>query len=343
MTVGLTFLSVILAGYGVVASFLLAAVYLISLPDMEKTQVAKLSCAALMTSLAGILSFHVLYFLYGLQPLEFRLYVLMVSIVPASYFFFSRDVLSMVEDFSWRDSAHFLLIPIAFFMPLKLGVLLSFIAGFSYTLYIFIATLRLRSEIPRYRFEKFFFAMFFIINVMVLCLGIAVQLFEPSFFYHAYTASLSLSLAVVTGALLVFPDLLSDVLLASKTVYAKSKLTNVDVNKKRDQLESLMLTERCYEDENLSLSMLAQRLELSSQQLSELVNSEFSLSFPKYVTRHRVEAAKKLLLEEPNTSVLAISMATGFKSQSNFYTAFKEHTNLAPAAYRKQNSVTEKS
>jgi hypothetical protein len=48
--------------------------------------------------------------------------------------------------------------------------------------------------------------------------------------------------------------------------------------------------------------------------------------------------AKVLLLGEPDSSVLAISLETGFKSQSNFYAAFKEITNQSPGQYRKANS-----
>lgn len=334
----MTELSNILAGYGVISCLVIGAVYAWSLPDMQKSVVSKSFCGVLMLGLGVILVFHIMYFMHGFQPLEHRLYVTIVSIVPLSYFFFSRDLLGLSEGLSQRDGVHFLLVPLAFLIPLKLGVLVSFIAGSAYTFYIFYKTLRLRTEIPRFRFEKFFFAMFFVINIMVLCLGIAVQLFEPGFYYHVYTACISLAMVAVSAALLVFPELLSDVLLASQVMYAKSKLDNINIDIKCTELEKLMVSERCYEDEDLNLMTVAKRLELSTHQLSELVNSRFGMGFPKYVTKHRVEAAMQMLVNEPKTSVLSISMATGFKSQSTFYTAFKDHTKLAPAAYRKQHT-----
>ncbi len=48
-----------------------------------------------------------------------------------------------------------------------------------------------------------------------------------------------------------------------------------------------------------------------------------------------IRAAQTLLTTEPDSSILAISMEIGFKSQSNFYAAFKEITGLAPGDYRK--------
>ena len=310
---------------------------------MEKSKTTKAFCVLLMMSLATILVFHVLYFMHGYQPLESRFYVIVISLVPLSYFLFCREILGLSDTLRSRDAIHFVLVPLVFFLPLKLGVLASFVAGSAYTFYIFFKTLRLRTEIPRYRFEKFFFAMFFVITIMVVGLGVAVQVFEPSFYYHVYTACISLAMVAVSAALLVFPELLSDVLLASQAVYAKSKLGNIDVETKCNELEKLMISDRYYENEEISLNIVAKHLELSNQQLSELVNTYFAMSFPKYVTKHRVEAAKHLLLSEPNTSILAISMATGFKSQSSFYTAFKDHTKLAPAAYRKKNIASSNS
>lgn len=331
-------LSNILAGYGVISCLMIGGVYIWSLPQMAKSLVAKIFCAKLMLTLATILVFHGLYFMHSLQPLEYRLYVTVVSLVPLSYFFFSREILGLSRGLQVQDALHILLVPIVFLLPLKLGVLLSFVAGALYTFYIFHKTLNLRTQIPRYRFEKFFFAMFFVINILVLVLGIAVQVLEPGFYYHAYTACIALAMVAVSTCLLVFPELLSDILLASEAMYAKSKLGSIDIESKCGELEQLMVVDRCYEDQALSLITAAKRLEISTQQLSELVNTRFNISFPKYVTKHRVNAAKTMLVDEPDASVLAISMAIGFKSQSTFYSAFKEYVGVSPAAYRKDKT-----
>ena len=63
-------------------------------------------------------------------------------------------------------------------------------------------------------------------------------------------------------------------------------------------------------------------------------------SFSSYVKKHRIQEAKKLLLNNPTSSVLSISLMTGCKSQSNFYTEFKEITGISPDFFRKN---TEKS
>ena len=77
----------------------------------------------------------------------------------------------------------------------------------------------------------------------------------------------------------------------------------------------------------------------SGHRVSELINVYFGINFSRYIREQRIDAAKILLEKEPNSTVLAISLETGFKSQSNFYVAFKEITGMSPGAYRK--SITE--
>ena len=302
---------------------------------MQKTQLAKLFCVSLMLPLAAIQAAHVTFFIDGTELLDKRWYVMLLGNIPLGYFFFSREILNLSQGLGRKDLAHGVLILAVLLLPLDLAALCAFFAGSFYTSFIFIKTLRLRSHIPRYQFERFFFLLFFSMNLLALALGLSIQFLDNALFYHLYASAIAIALILIITALLAFPDLLSDVLLASETVYAKSKLEHIDVLAKRNQLEQLMTQERCFENENLSLNDVAHSLSLSAQLLSELVNSSYGVGFPRYVRGYRIEEAKKMLLDEPDASVLSISLATGFKSQSSFYTAFKELTNLTPAAYRK--------
>lgn len=324
-----------------IACIILCALYLFSLPGMQKSLPGKIFCASLMLPLAAIQAAHITYFINGTELLDKRWYVLMLGSIPLGYYFFSREILRLSEGLNRKDLAHGALILAVLLLPLKLAALCAFFAGFFYTSFIFLKILRLRSHIPRYQFERFFFLLFFAINLLALVLGLSIQFLDNALFYSLYTSSIGIAMILVITALLAFPDLLSDVLLASETVYAKSKLENIDVLTKRNQLEQLMTQGRCFENENLSLNDVAHSLSLSAQQLSELVNSSYGVGFPRYIRGYRVEEAKKMLLDEPDASVLSISLATGFKSQSSFYTAFKELTNMTPAAYRKA-TATEK-
>jgi AraC-like DNA-binding protein len=113
-------------------------------------------------------------------------------------------------------------------------------------------------------------------------------------------------------------------------------LKNVDVEQKLRQLDSLMQDDRLFENENLNLAMLADALDISSHQLSELINSTFGHGFSRYLRERRVAEASKLIADDPTRSILAISLMSGFRSQSNFYAAFREITGQSPGAFRKK-------
>ena len=144
-------------------------------------------------------------------------------------------------------------------------------------------------------------------------------------------------MVLVVSALLLFPDLLSDVLIITESAYANSRLDKVDVASKLRQLDHVMIDQKHYEDENLSLSALAELVELTTHQLSELINTHYNYGFSRFVREHRVKAAKEMLLSEPKASVLSIGLSIGFKSQSSFYTAFKEITGESPGNYRQRH------
>jgi len=97
-----------------------------------------------------------------------------------------------------------------------------------------------------------------------------------------------------------------------------------------------MEVDKLYLNEDLSLGHLAGQMEISTHQLSEFINTRFKKSFSKLIREYRVEEAKHMLTNEPTASVLSIGLSVGFTSQSNFYTAFREVTNMAPGNYRKQ-------
>ncbi len=178
--------------------------------------------------------------------------------------------------------------------------------------------------------------MFAVFAVVALVLGLLIPVIDTDIFYTSYSISIGVAMLMVTTAIIIFPEMLNDIQQIADIAYAKTKLQDVDIEKKKMQLEQLITQESVFQNEKMSLSSMAELLDLTAHQLSELVNTEYGCGFSKFVRSHRIEQAKRLLLTEPNTSVLAISIMTGFQSQSNFYSAFKEMTSESPGNYRKR-------
>ncbi|MEO0472184.1 MAG: helix-turn-helix domain-containing protein [Bacteroidota bacterium] len=106
------------------------------------------------------------------------------------------------------------------------------------------------------------------------------------------------------------------------------------------KLDVLMHKDKIYQDEHLSLSSLAQQLNISSHQLSQLLNDNLNLSFADFLNQYRIDAVKQKLLDTQfrHLTILGIAMDSGFRSKSAFQEQFKKHTGLSPSVWRKQHT-----
>ena len=124
-----------------------------------------------------------------------------------------------------------------------------------------------------------------------------------------------------------------------KKSYAKSHLDRVDLTSLRKQLKILMEEEKLFCDEDLSLSRLSEALGITQHQLSQFLNTYHQQNFNNFLNSYRVNEAKKIFLEEPNRQTLSVAYAVGFNSYSAFHAAFKKHTNMSPAQFRRSQEL----
>ena len=331
-------LAILLSGFSIFSLAILFIAYLFFLPDMRKSTEGKIASSILLISLIALQFGHYLYFVEATPLLEYKAYGLLLIFIPVAFFFFSRVVIFPDINYSKPDLLHFIPSLCAIAIPVNYLAPLGFILGAGYTLWFASLIYKLRTHSARFKFELFFFSLFAIIALFTLALCLSLPYIDTGIFYFAYSISISVSVLLVLCVLLLFPRLLNDLLLITELAYAKSKLSGINTEDKLTRLEQLMTEDKLFQNEDLKLNTVAEQLDLSAHQLSELINTNFDYSFPRYVREHRVREAKDLLINEPNSSVLSISMMTGFKSQSNFYTAFKETTGISPGQFRKTNN-----
>lgn len=102
-------------------------------------------------------------------------------------------------------------------------------------------------------------------------------------------------------------------------------------------IERAMLEDRVYLTPDLTLEQLATSANLPPRTTSTIINRHFNMSFFDFVNYHRVEAAKALLIAEPDKSVLEISELAGFNSKSAFNRFFKKFAGVTPTEFRKNS------
>jgi AraC-like DNA-binding protein len=105
------------------------------------------------------------------------------------------------------------------------------------------------------------------------------------------------------------------------------------------KIETLMVKDKMYEDPELSIYHISQKLDTHSKRISQVINQGFSMNFNDYINQHRVKAAVQKIKAGEHTlqTLLGIGYACGFNSKSTFNRAFKRHTAQSPNDFIKKN------
>lgn len=166
---------------------------------------------------------------------------------------------------------------------------------------------------------------------------------DERIFYHAFIEALSLLLLVTvvliywmsTGEVDYFRALRTQ---EEKRRYEKSRIKNLDIPAILPRLVHLMVEEKIFRDEEISLNKLSGQLGIEPYQLSEMINEKFSMNFSSYINGYRIEEAKRMLVDEKDRTIFSIAYAAGFNSPAPFYEWFQKLTGVSPAKYRKKAS-----
>ncbi|MFN8456155.1 MAG: response regulator [Anaerolineae bacterium] len=97
--------------------------------------------------------------------------------------------------------------------------------------------------------------------------------------------------------------------------------------------QTLNYVQQNYHNPTISLSEVARAVSLSPSHLAHLLKERMGMSYKHYLTRVRIEAAKKLL-RTTNLTIQAVAEAVGYQNVTNFYRLFQRETGVTPAAYR---------
>lgn len=330
--------SLIVAGFSIASALMLFVTYafLIRLPT--KSGYSIISSSLLMASLAGVQFGHLQFFMHDSDPFNSLYYRLCLFVVPSMFYLFGRWAILPHESFRWYMLVHLLPISLLFVVRLEISLPILFMFGAGYSLWFGNMIYGLREQRRQFRFEMFFFGVLSVIALLVLILGFSIPYIDNATFFYFYANAIGVAFAIIIAALIAIPSLIGDLAEAARVRYGASTLGDLDIDELVRKLESVMDKPEVYQNENLNLSLLSNELGITGHQLSELINSRMGLGFSRYVREKRIAAAKTLLLSAPNQSILSISIDTGFRSQSNFYSAFKEITGQSPGDYRKSRT-----
>ena len=102
-----------------------------------------------------------------------------------------------------------------------------------------------------------------------------------------------------------------------------------------------MQEEHWFQSPSLSLRELAEKVNISSNKLSWLLNERIGQNFNEYINRCRLENFKENALNPANShlTLLGLAYESGFSSKSVFHAFFKRIEGMTPKAWLKSNQM----
>jgi putative ABC transport system permease protein len=101
-------------------------------------------------------------------------------------------------------------------------------------------------------------------------------------------------------------------------------------------LKNVMKTNRYHHDPELSVSSLAEELDMTPHELSRIVNVVLKKNFSDFINEYRIrDVAQKM--QDPtydHLTLLGIAYESGFNSKTTFNRTFKQMTGKSPAEYK---------
>ncbi|WP_099767650.1 helix-turn-helix domain-containing protein [Chryseobacterium sp. 52] len=121
--------------------------------------------------------------------------------------------------------------------------------------------------------------------------------------------------------------------------YANKKILDEYALPLAEKLEKIITEQELYKNPDLKLSDLAKKINVSTHQLSQLLNDNLGKNFTAYINEYRIQEACQLIAKDQGIKLEVIGYEVGFNSKSTFYAAFKKHKNTTPNGYKEQLST----
>jgi len=176
------------------------------------------------------------------------------------------------------------------------------------------------------------------LKMLIIVVGLLLLVYSPALFkYVGYIGGCVLyAIGVYVISTIILRENKGSKYLQKK--YRSSSLKEDQLDRLQNALEQLMQKEKLYLDPQLTLSKLAAQLNISSNHLSQLINTLYHKSYSDYINDLRVAEVKALLRskESQNKTINSLAYDSGFNSISSFYTVFKKQTGMTPSEFRKK-------
>ncbi|WP_221391939.1 AraC family transcriptional regulator [Dyadobacter sp. NIV53] len=173
----------------------------------------------------------------------------------------------------------------------------------------------------------------FLANVFIFLLYFSALIRAPFAPYISGAIAFSLMLYLI-GSILFYRNKTDELFLMNAVRSNVKKLNESDTQLWLEKLNRIMHEKTVFTNPDLKLSDLSKEIQISTHQMSQLLNEELGKNFATYVNEFRVEEACRILSTDYRFTLETIGYEVGFNSKSTFFTAFKKFKGVTPAAYQ---------
>ena len=276
-------------------------------------------------------------------------------------YLYTRSVTVKEFEFGKKQSIHFLLFGVMFFIKLfHLNYVLSFeypllhLQTFPYMIACIVAIMNYREEIKKYysavehlnlTWLLYVVGAFFLMWMIDLVNFLLYTFTDVGINILSLLTLLSITINFVFSILIFFkairnPEVFSDISETVKTIkYEQSRLTQSEKQEYTAKLKKYFNEYQPYLNPR-SISDVAKQVGIPVKDLSQIINESLQKNFYDFINSYRIEEAKQMLLREKDDkkTVLEILYEVGFNSKSAFNTAFRKYTGYTPTEFRHQKS-----
>ncbi len=128
---------------------------------------------------------------------------------------------------------------------------------------------------------------------------------------------------------------------ATSSKYERSKLSGEFIEATWIRLKTHLSENKVYLNPALTLAQLAEDLEITTNHLSQILNTKTTANFHDFVNGYRVEEVKTRIQSNRynHLTLLAIAFESGFQSKASFNRVFKKIQGCTPSEYHESISL----
>ena len=189
-------------------------------------------------------------------------------------------------------------------------------------------------------------------GVFFLLLELIPLIVEPLTYVNAYPLQLAMMLILawlgfdaLTRLHLPFPKMPDHGPEGSASVSRQDDTDSLstgvrDWQEQGRKISEQVLANQWFLEPRFSIRDLAARVGSNETYISRALNQGLNVTFNRFINAMRVDCAK-VLLADPEQSVLSAALDSGFNSKATFNRVFRDHTKMTPSQYKKSLNTSQ--